>query len=126
MRPEDEDTIKRKKRKVFRRLKKKFNAREGKTPLLTRIINTYYGEIKFYEQYDMMLAWCEDNNEKPSLLRYNNWLRRALKWKKEHPDDDSRDELKKALDHEDQRSKERLREFRREQSLQTKNNRTRD
>ena len=99
-------------RRVFRRLKEKFKVKELSTPLLKRIVLFGYGKVKLQEEHDKMLAWCDEHNEKPSLLRYNHWIHNAVKFKEERkqrePDDKK---LKSALELEDERSKERLRKF---------------
>lgn len=99
-------------RRVFRKLKEKFKANELTTPLLKRIVVNSYGKVKLLEEYDKMLAWCGENKEKPSLLRYNIWVKKAYQWKLERkmrePDDKK---LKTALEQEEERSKEKLRRF---------------
>lgn len=100
-------------RRVFRKLKERFKANELKRPLLKRIVIFGFGKVKLLEEYDKMLAWCDDNNSQPSLLRYNNWIHKAVQWKEDRkqrePDEKK---LKTALEYEEERSKERIKRFR--------------
>lgn len=99
-------------RRVFRRLKEKFKVKELSTPLLKRIVLFGYGKVKLQEEHDKMLAWCEERNEKPSLLRYNHWIHNAVRYKEERKQREPEDtKLKSALELEAERSKKRLEDY---------------
>ena len=72
-----------KKRMIIRTLFRSFDENERRLPLLTRIVESGWNNVDLLEQYDEMIAWCSDHGtKKASMMRYYNWIKRALEWKK--------------------------------------------
>ena len=107
-------TIPKKERRVARRVKrilqKKMNAYNGHESLIKRIILLGWGKIDFIEEYDKMCSWCEMKRKKVSVLRFNNWVKHAVEWKKNKQVGwEQRDEIEK---YEREKSERQLNELR--------------
>ncbi|MCP3684600.1 MAG: hypothetical protein GY861_18185 [bacterium] len=78
----EEQKEKKRKRMTERRLLKKFKTNKNFRPLIKRIVETNWGKVDFFEEYDMMLAWCGQKNLRViTVLRYHNWIKNHAKWK---------------------------------------------
>lgn len=74
------------KRRIVRRLCELFKVGENSVPLIKKIVETGYGKVRFGDEYIEMLAWCDLNKQKPTHLRYNNWIKKRMQWDKEKRD----------------------------------------
>jgi len=71
-------------RSVRRSLLRKFKNSKKSIPLMKRIVQTSWGKVDFFEEYDKMLAWCGLKKIRViTVLRYNNWIKNHVKWKAE-------------------------------------------
>lgn len=80
-----------------RRILRRFASRDyfgDVTPLLIRIVAENSDRINLLEEADKMLQWSLEHKKKPSVLRFNNWVRRSQTWNSNAHNDLSR-EMKK-------------------------------
>lgn len=69
-------------RRYRRQLRRYFTKTERNTNLYKRLTQEH--ELKYLvEQSEMMEAWCAKNRKSLSLLRLNNWLKKAKEWKEQ-------------------------------------------
>jgi hypothetical protein len=67
-------------KKANKFLRKKFTA-AGHKDLRILIVKNYSEKIDLVEEYIKMVAWCATKHKTPSIMRYNNWIKRSIQFK---------------------------------------------
>lgn len=70
------------KKKANKFLRRKYKG-QGHTDLRKRIVTEFGDLLDLIEEHVRMLSWCASKNKKPSLLRFNNWCKNAIRFQKE-------------------------------------------
>jgi hypothetical protein len=63
-------------------LRKKFTA-VGHQDLRRLIVKNFADKVDLKEEYIKMVAWCATKHKTPSIMRYNNWVKNAVKFKEQ-------------------------------------------
>jgi hypothetical protein len=85
-------------KKANKFLRKKFKG-EGHDDLRKLIVVQFAEKVDLIEEYTKMKSWCASNsNKKASLLRFNNWVKRAIQFKEERSTGHSDEAWKKKVE----------------------------
>ena len=90
-------------------LRRKFRG-EGHRELRSRMIKEFGEKLDIIEECQKMFSWCAAKHAKPSLLRLNNWAKRAIRFRGER-EDLKPEEVQKVLDEEVEKTKEKIKEL---------------
>ena len=63
--------------------------------LLVRIVATNIDKLDLIEEAEKMQSWCKENRKAFSVLRFNNWTKRASDGRKPRVEDEISRELRK-------------------------------
>ena len=105
-----QETISKEHRRLRRKFRNFWDKRERRTDMYKRIYDKFKNELEWLvDQAEQMEAWAAKENKRPSLLRFNNWLKRAIEWGK---GPESNKPYNEDDDEELQRTKRRIEELR--------------